>query len=330
MRAIRPILIASVAALAAYLLVFGFVVTKPLTIGFISESYRLKQAYAAKISTPKLVIVAGSNGLFSHRCEAMEPILGMPCLNGAVTAELGLGYIFELSRRQLRRGDVALLPLEYAIYDQRENGITAGLVHPYRMSYERETLATLPPQLIVRAAFQFDLRYLIGAVAEMTLHGIGISRRFSRKTLTPNGDMRGHTEEKGRPYRRYIADSDFWLQRPDEFPISAAARKEIEAFLNWCSRNGIRVIGTLPTTFDDRRVEDEIIGRLRAIYESAGHEFLVPPNRGQYPRRCFYDAQLHLNETCQLRHSRLLAHSLFRALREPGEGPGRPRKELAQ
>jgi hypothetical protein len=43
-----------------------------------------KLTRAASIDRPKLVILAGSNGPYSHRCEVIEPILGMPCVNGGV------------------------------------------------------------------------------------------------------------------------------------------------------------------------------------------------------------------------------------------------------
>jgi hypothetical protein len=38
------------------------------------------------------VILAGSNGPYSHRCETIEPILGMPCVNGGIAVGIGLDF----------------------------------------------------------------------------------------------------------------------------------------------------------------------------------------------------------------------------------------------
>lgn len=316
MREIKSLVVACCGGLILYIAVFGWAIWKPLTIGFIADSVAIKKAYAARFTAPKLVFIAGSNGLFSHRCQVMEPIIGRPCLNASVTAELGLAYMLEIGRTMLRRGDTALLPLEYGTFESTKAKIDAGRAHPFRVTYDRSSLIGLPPGLVVRAIFQFDLRYLLGAVAEMSLQALGISRRFGTEMLTPQGDMSGQTAAKGKPYRAAILKTDFWLKPNSEYIVSDGARDTIFTFLEWASDNGVRVIGTLPTTFDDRPVDDALVARLRRIYETRGHAFLLLSNRSQYPRACFFDTQYHLIESCQVRHSRTLARAIRPALEQ--------------
>lgn len=316
MRAIGSIGFAAIVSVVVYLLTFTVVVKKPLTVGFIADALRLKQDYAAGVDRSKLVIIAGSNGLFSHRCEVMEPVVGMPCLNGSITAELGLGYMLELGQRLVKPGDTVLLPLEYSVYALSADQHVDGQTHPFRLTYDRRSIGAVPSGQLARALFQFDLRYLISALAEMMLDAIGIKRRFSAETMTRHGDMRGHTIEKGKQYRRFIEESESWLPMADEFLISPEARKVIGGFLEWARRNQVRVVATLPTMFDDRLAEAGLIAQLRSYYEGEGHEFLVLPNRNQYPRSCFYDTPYHLHQPCQIRHSRGLANALRQTLRE--------------
>ena len=317
MRSLGSLAGALLLALLGYAGVFTFVVEKPLTIGFIQRAFELKEAYARAHASPKLLIVAGSNGLYSHRCEVMEPIIGMACVNASITAELQIGYILEFARRLARPGDVVLMPLEYGLYDVTSNDIREGLLHPYRLTYDRATLLRFPPDEIAEALFQFDLPYLAGALAEMTLEAAGVRRGLNVGVMTPQGDLRDQTEDKARLYRATILREEFRLKPASQFRVSDAVRSELGAFLDWAKRNRIRVIGTLPTTFDDRRVEDEIVARIAAVYREHGQEFVMLPNRSQYPRTCFFNTQNHLVERCQIAHSEALAHLLAPRLARP-------------
>lgn len=317
MRSLASLAGALLLSLLVYAGVFTFMVQKPLTIGFIQRAFEVKQAYARAHASPKLLIVAGSNGLYSHRCQAMEPIIGMACVNASITAELQIGYILEFARRLANPGDVVLMPLEYGLYDVTAKDIREGLLHPYRVTYDRATLLRFPPAEIAGAVFQFDLPYLAGALAEMALDAAGVKRGLNVGVMTPQGDIRGQTEEKAGLYRPTILREEFRLKPASEFHVSDAVRAELGAFLDWAKRSRIRVIGTLPTTFDDRRVEDEIVSRIAAIYRAHGQEFVVLPNRSQYPRSCFFDTQSHLVQRCQIAHSEALAHLLAPLLARP-------------
>ena len=135
----------------------------------------------------------------------------------------------------------------------------------------------------------FDLKYLISAVVEMGLAKVGISRRFNRETLTPQGDMRGHTESRGEEYRRYVQSLS--QAGPSEALLHKRFQGEIvlENFLKWAKQHNIRVIGTLPTVFNDRPISDKLIAKIASLYRRQGQEFLLLPNHSQYDRHCFYD-----------------------------------------
>jgi hypothetical protein len=84
----------------------------------------------------------------------------------------------------------------------------------------------------------------------------------------------------------------------------------IAAFLDWCRDNGVVALGGLPTVFNDRPVDASVVGQLSNFYARHGAQLMVLGNLSQYPRDDFYDADSHLRQSAQLRHSRLVAIAL--------------------
>ena len=112
MRRLASLIAACLASLLLYGLVFGFVVHKPLTIDIIADLLKLKSDYARRVGSPKLVIFAGSNARYSHRCQTIEPLLKMPCVNFGVARGIGLDYLLGDLEPLLHAGDIVYMPLE--------------------------------------------------------------------------------------------------------------------------------------------------------------------------------------------------------------------------
>ena len=111
---LRRVVLPCLASLLVYAALFGAVLDRPLSLGMFRQLIDAKLARGAATEGPKLVIVAGSNGPYSHRCEIIEPLLGMPCVNAGIAVGIGLDYLFARWRPLLHRGDVVYMPLEEA------------------------------------------------------------------------------------------------------------------------------------------------------------------------------------------------------------------------
>ncbi len=109
---LRRILLACVASVMLYVIAFGCLLDRPLTLGALRARIETNLARGAAIRGPKLVILAGSNGPYSHRCETIEPIIGRPCVNAGVAVGVGLDYLFARWETLLHPGDMVYLPLE--------------------------------------------------------------------------------------------------------------------------------------------------------------------------------------------------------------------------
>ncbi len=98
---------------------------------WIDDILILKEQAAFAVTGEKAVFVSGSNIIFGLDSQRLADSLGLPVINFGLHAGLGLAYILERSKRVLRAGDIAILPLEYDFY--REDGIISEtlIVHTF-------------------------------------------------------------------------------------------------------------------------------------------------------------------------------------------------------
>ena len=141
----RRILLACAASLVLYVTAFACLLDRPLTLGMLQARIEANLARGAAIAGPKLVILAGSNGPYSHRCETMEPIISRPCINAGVAVGVGLDYLFVRWEPLLHPGDVVYLPLEEAQYTRSRSAAELGPDAAIMLRHDRATLRTMPP-----------------------------------------------------------------------------------------------------------------------------------------------------------------------------------------
>jgi hypothetical protein len=305
------LLCACLASLLLYALAFGFVADRPLSLGFLQHQLDAKLARAASIDGRKLVILAGSNGPYSHRCEVIEPLLAMPCVNGGVAVGIGLDYLFARWRKQLHPGDLVYLPMEEAQYVRTRAATELGPDAAIMFRHDWRTLASLAPQRWLAALFAFDLRAALMGLIESALLAAHFHDPRTAATGATNawGDHVGHTSELAATSQPILATAI--PQHPSAAQIRAGYGSVLIAdFTRWAGAHGVRVIGGLPTEFADAPMPDATLDAIRSIYLANGGDFLVLPNFSRYPRSAFFDTAEHLNEFWQIAHSKLLAEQL--------------------
>lgn len=311
MRSFVSLLAAAAISLALYLLVFGFLVSRPLVIDQISDFMTKKLDYAQASPHPRIFIVAGSNARFSHSCATVETVLHRHCINMGIAADVALDWTLDKTRTQLVAGDLVYLPLEYNLYPRTRSQMETGMDAAYRFRHDKQSLVARGPEGMARAAFMFSLPVLVQSVGEMSLKALGVQRRYNVDTLDRQGDETGHDGTKALHYLAVIARSPQELPDPRTLMGNPDGMQAVvAAFLEWCRAHGVVAVGGLPTVFDDKPVPDAAIAELSGFYRSHGAQFLVLPSRSQYPRADFYDSAYHLRQSAQQRHSALLAQGL--------------------
>lgn len=313
---------AALASLLLYGAVFGAVLDRPLEFGFLAHEINARLARAATIHGPKLVILAGSNGPYSHRCEVIEPMLDLPCVNGGVAVGIGLDYLFIRWEAQLHAGDAVYLPLEQQQYTITAAASAMGPDAAIMFRHDWRTLGELPPKRWLAAFFAFDVRSAVMSVIEMSLVAARFHDPRAEDEGTSNawGDHFGHTVARGAANQAMIAA----MTAP---AVSAASIRDgygtgqIGEFVTWARAHGVRVIGGLPTELDRMAPAEATQAAIAAVFLAHGGDFLVLPNRSRYPIAAFFNTPLHLNEPCQIAHSIMLARALAALLGRPARAP---------
>jgi hypothetical protein len=306
MKKLTALTLAILLSLGLYVAVFS-VVKRPLTVGGVDAAFVSKSEYAHSLPHPKLAIWAGSNGRYSHRCEAFTEVLRAPCVNLSIAVGIGIDFQLLNFEKLLQSGDVLYVPLEYSQYRIERAEMESGAENITIAHQSAAWLDTLGIRRIARAWGSFDLPFLVHGSIEMALADKGFQRRGGKEVITPQGDQMGHTAADGMAYRAFLAKQGFDT-RP--LPEHSRAFEVLEGFLDRMRVKGVVVIGGLPTTPDHVQLNDADIARLKTLYERHGQSFLILPNRSQYPLSCFFDTMYHLHEDCQKAHSTRVAQAL--------------------
>lgn len=300
----RAILAACLVSLALYVGGVVLVLDRPLTHGMLRAALEVKLARGAALTVPKLVILAGSNGPYSHRCEVMEPIIGRPCVNAGVAVGVGLDYLFARWDAHLHAGDAVYLPMEPVQYARRRLTNATGPDAAIMARHDRATLARLAPERWAGAAFPLDLRGVVMAGLEMALHAGGFRDPRASDATNAWGDHVGHDASRAAP----DALAAMTVVHPDAAQIIAGHGSAlIAAFTRRMVARGVSVIGGLSAGFDDAPLSDAAVAAIGAVYTENGGIFRVLSHRSRYPRGYFFDGPEHLHEAAQIAHSREIA-----------------------
>ncbi|HEX3573774.1 MAG TPA: hypothetical protein VHU42_04160 [Rhodopila sp.] len=309
------ILLVCAASLLLYGVAFACVLDRPLTLGALRARIEANLAAGQTIRQPKLVILAGSNGPYSHRCQTIAPIIGRPCVNAGVAVGVGLDYLFTRWKPFLHAGDIVYLPLEEAQYVRPRATSDLGPDAAIMLRHDRATLLTLPMRRQLAALFAGDLRAAIMSLIETALAGDQFNDPRAAATGGFNewGDHIGHTAVLAAPNQSALAAIVPFHPSGAQIEDGYGSALVVE-FIRWADAHGVRVIGGLPAGFIDSPIRDDALAAIRSVYRNHGAEFLETPERGRYPRSAFFDTPDHLNEAAQISHSDSVGRTLARIM----------------
>jgi hypothetical protein len=307
----RRILLACGASLLIYIAAFAWLLDRPLTLGALRARIEANVALGRSIRGPKLIILAGSNGPYSHRCETIRPIINRPCVNAGVAVGVGLDYLFARWEPLLNPGDIVYLPLEEAQYVRPRAAIYLGPDAAIMLLHDRATLETLPLRRWLAALFAGDLRAAIMSMIETALADDGF--RDPRAAVGGNfnawGDHVGHTAALAALNQSTLAAIKPFHPTASEIR-GGYGTVLVNGFLRWAGLHHVRAVGGLPTGFIDSPIDDASLAAIRSIYRDHGAGFVELRNHSRYPRSSFFDTQDHLNEAAQIQHSIAVAEAL--------------------
>jgi len=303
-----------VLSLLIYIVAIRLIPIRPLSLGDLNLEIVDKAVRLAHLPTPKLIILAGSNGPYSHSCMVIGNMLNLPCENAGIAVGIGLDDLFAIYGPEIHSGDVVYMPLETAEYIITRSQNDANPDGSILLERNGATFRRFPLDRIIGAFFSNSFLDLVESAVEIPVAGSGI---VSASKLI------------GREYNTYGDRIGSSLATADQSILARASRKEpdgaqiargygsdlVRHFVATETQDGIAVIGGLPTDFETIPLPADTILAIRSIYVENGGRFVVLDNLSRYPRADFYDSEDHLAQPCQYKHSIAIAGLLSQVLR---------------
>jgi hypothetical protein len=269
--------------------------------------YRQKQvALRRRESSPhRIIIVGGSGALFGIDAELIEKKLHIPTVNFATHAGLGLHYLLDRARRELRPGDIVLLSAEYETWSDTYRD-APGPAFDYIWTYDKSYLAKLNPlestKMIAAVPWSQWPRSVRGWLER--IHGdyfhFDKLAFYSVATLDPNGDINVANPCANTPVQSFPFPTD----------IALPAMQSLRDFGSYAKSHGIELLWTWPNIARPAKFA-EAPGFLTHLLRDSGFKILDQPSDTTFPSDWFMDTPYHPNPACR----RIRTEELIRRMR---------------
>ncbi|WP_221394357.1 hypothetical protein [Dyadobacter sp. NIV53] len=302
-------------------IVFKVLLLAIIVFGFIELSYRVitagcaknaftaalvdKHHYANSISTPKIVLVGGSNLAFGINSATLRERTGLPVVNMALLAPLGIHFILSDAAAYVKKGDIVIMSFEYNI---TVNGDIESQLYVADFTPEDGPFVTDTSGLTGKWKSRLLHRLHAPAKIETVFEKPSVDDPYSiyfRGAFTKEGDIVSQLNN----YKGNVHDGNG--------PISTLPfRKQIEsmnAFTKQFEDKGARVFFLYPTV-----AESFYQNATTAIYDLDKNfdkhlkaRILSKPQQSVYADSSCFDTVFHLNGRARDIHTEKVASALL-------------------
>lgn len=251
-----------------------------------------KHRRLAQASSPKIVLVGGSNLACGVDSERLQQALHQPVVNMGLHADIGLAYMLAEIRDHLSSGDQVIIVPEYEQFFGLRNGHMGVLKV---MSYQRRGWRHLHTcgqwQVVILQA----LNYLQGKVKYALEEVFRVPRDaqyqiYHRGGFNEFGDLIAHLDRPRIP----LQEKTMPLLKEKKFDRHCLAL--INQFDQEMRKKSVRVCIIYPGYYDRLlRRNEKAMTAIRHAFSQLACPILGTPERYAFPQECFYDTEYHLN-----------------------------------
>lgn len=273
-------------------------------------SQREQTAEALSPGEKRVLIIAGSNGLFGLSAKTISEKTGTTAINLSSHAGLGGDYILNRAQKILRKNDIVLLPLEYQFYTQ--SGLSSEFekrdtLRRFLISYDRTSLQNVS----IPALLKF---YLSNTVEwqnkEYTYYLLGhLTREDITKRLQEQRDNPTFNCFSGLTFNQY--GDETCNNDKDNLPINPLVQKTamspsnrkldpdgyIDRFVRSAIQKGVKIIPLYPVstyTPDYEKPEFKLYAeRIKNFWEGKGIPFQDRLENSLLPAKLMYNTYYH-------------------------------------
>lgn len=280
---------------------------------FIGGWYRHKEIIAASLSSPRLLIIGGSNALYGITARRIEEATGMSAVNFGTHGALSLDYLLAKARGAARSGDIILLVPEYELYTMDE---VNTVFSDYVLGADPGYLWKLPPSelahWVLAASWNRTLERLIGLESQREELEERVNEELETKFNNRGDRVANREEQQGEFNLNAVARlSPLSVIEDQKWRYRGPAWDVIAKFVEWCRTNNVEVLATFPNTieFDEYGQAKllQVTGLVESGYSELGVPVLGSAEEFMFPADAFFDSIYHLDrEASRKRTDRLI------------------------
>jgi len=254
--------------------------------------------YSKSIKNNKIIFSGGSNTLFGIRTQLIEQIFRVPSVNLGVTAALKIDYIIHVTKRNVQKGDVVILPLEYIHYhysNQKYSATRSEYIRTYDVPFFRSQSIVHQIRDIKKTS-PLDLLRSINEQLEFKKKKQKIIKNVG-KIVKNNFNKNGDAINNNKPAKKILEHRFKAADDPGNFKETDGL-KLLKDFNNWCKKNKIHFYITYPNLLYNEKYRNK---RFRRYFKSLNHYFQInkiavigSPYDFMYERKLFWDTKYHL------------------------------------
>ncbi len=238
----------------------------------------------------KIVFCSGSNTLHGLNSKYASEVTGLPILNYGLHAAFG-DYIFTLTEKIIKPGDIVILPLEFPYYETKaKNSIQAPFA---------EWVISFSPEYYKNSPFTTKLSLSFFLIKTCLLNpGFDYSENARtdkyESALNKYGDYLDHEGTTDKFLKLKLDNGKITQEIPKNFN-----ELPLYNFIKYCRKNNISVYGMLPNYYHTADFSEEDIKNyniIKAFFELNGAYFIGDYKSGAYgDKMMFHDTAYHLN-----------------------------------
>ncbi|MEL6105906.1 MAG: hypothetical protein AAFU85_07715 [Planctomycetota bacterium] len=248
-----------------------------------------KMKTIGNLSSPKILLVGGSNVSFGMDTERLSKHFGRPAFNTSMHAGLGLKFMMLSCLPSVGNGDVVVVIPEYSQFQGGYGGaqeLVAALCDVYpegRATLSSRQAIRLLPEFISYSALKLCQRLRL-------VHKPTTARIYARDSFNQYGDAVAHWELEPTA----IAESPPVGPRPQ---LDAEAIEGLLEFRDEVESRGAQLI-MLPPCFMASSYENQrhLVEAVDSALAENGIAFDAPCQRYRFERKYFFNTPYHLNK----------------------------------
>lgn len=282
-----------------------------------SQIANKKLDIANHTTSPKLILLGGSATLFGVKASILERKLGVPVVNLATHAGLGMAYIQEFGKKALRPGDTVVIFPEFEQFNTGVGhaSIWAGSFYvDYILARDPTYFRGLSPinqaELALMVPFKRLAKGLAGKVRPELPPKFEGYFTYDPSLVDSHGDMTGHLTER-RPVSSPPRDLEQCRVLLDGLSQDAPGLPLMSEFCRWAKDHGIRVLFGFPNmtlqSGYNAPTALAVESQIREFFTGLGvpvigrmHDTLTPPGD-------FFDTRYHLTDEASAQRTVRLA-----------------------